>query len=92
MTLGVSLLNKTTTVKKDCQQLFRLFNINLTKYFQIDRISSQIDDINIKELTFNRVVFENIFNNFSGFLWFFKWKKMRTFDKTKVKRKVFLHK
>lgn len=43
MTLAVSLLNKITTVKNNCQQLFELFNINLIVYFQTDGLIGQYD-------------------------------------------------
>jgi len=47
LTLAVSLLNKTTTDKKDCQQVFLMFNVNLKINFQIDRLLNQFDRLNI---------------------------------------------
>lgn len=56
MTLGVSLLNKITTVKNNCQQLFILFNINLIINFQIDRLINQFDLINPVKLKIKQIV------------------------------------
>ncbi len=37
-------LNKTTSMTNACQQLFALFNINLTIFFQIDLSIGQNDE------------------------------------------------